>query len=92
MILMKNKLKLKFIKVKIFERANFEMYFLTKQFIYLFIFLFWEQLKKKKFVRAFLKMSFFERALQQLPVDSDDCWLGWLMIRLTADWSGCLLG
>ena len=40
MILMKNKLKLKFIKVKISERANFEMYFLTEQFI---LFLFWEQ-------------------------------------------------
>ena len=91
MILMKNKLKLKFIKVKIFERANFEMYFLTEQFIY-FFFVLGAILKKKKFVRAFLKMSFFERALQQLAVDSDDRWLGWLMIRLTADWSGCLLG
>ena len=89
MILMKNKLKLKFIKVKISERANFEMYFLTEQFIF---FCSGSNFEKKEFVRAFLKMSFFERALQQLAVDSDDRWLGWLMIRLTADWSGCLLG
>ena len=46
MILMKNKLKLKFIKVKIFERANFEMYFLTEQFIY-FFFVLGAILKKK---------------------------------------------
>ena len=57
MILMKNKLKLKFIKVKIFERANFEMYFLTEQFIYFFFVL--GAILKKKICESIFENVFF---------------------------------